>query len=176
MDSGAWMMVTVFALTFGALGFVFLSMARSIRNEHEKGTSIWREFGLGLGLMALFLASWIGQGLSQWQQYTDEQRAHGQAIALGDFTAHFMQSTLENWQSEFLQLFAFVTLAALYVHKGSAESKDSDEKMEASLRRIEEHLQTIPDDAPTARGQGWKLPDPQHDKPPQRDNSASHAD
>ena len=54
----------------------------------------------------------------------------------------------ENWQSEFLQLFSFVTLAALYIHKGSAESKDSDEKVEASLRRIEEHLGTLPPDAP----------------------------
>jgi hypothetical protein len=45
------------------------------------------------------------------------------------------QSTLENWPSEFLQLFAFVVLAALYIHKRSSESKDGTEKLEASLRR-----------------------------------------
>jgi len=56
----------------------------------------------------------------------------------------FGRSTLENWQSEFLQLFAFVTLSALYIHKGSGESKDSEEKLEASLRRIEEQLGTLP--------------------------------
>lgn len=50
-------------------------------------------------------------------------------------------------------------LAALYIHKGSAESKDSDEKLEASLRRIEEKLGTLPDDAPTKKGERWKLPD-----------------
>jgi hypothetical protein len=43
--------------------------------------------------------------------------------------------------------------------KGSAESKDSDEKIEASLRRIEERLATLPDDAPTSATEGWKLPD-----------------
>ena len=64
-------------------------------------------------------------------------------------SAEFGQSTLENWQSEFLQLFSFVVLAALYIHKGSAESKDGDEKLEASLRRIEEHLGTLPATAPT---------------------------
>ena len=63
------------------------------------------------------------------------------------------QSTFENWQSEFLQLFSFVVLAALYIHKGSAESKDGEEKIEASLRRIEEHLGTLPATAPTMEGE-----------------------
>jgi hypothetical protein len=79
-------------------------------------------------------------------------------VKAGDFFATFAQSTLENWQSEFLQLFAFVVLAALLVHKGSA-AKDSDEKLEASLRRIEEHLGTLPADAPAAKPESWKLPD-----------------
>jgi hypothetical protein len=51
------------------------------------------------------------------------------------------------------------SLAALYIHKGSAESKDSDEKVEASLRRIEQHLGTLPGDAPRANGERWQLPD-----------------
>ena len=42
--------------------------------------------------------------------------------------------------------------------KGSAESKDSDEKMEASLRRIEEQLGTLPGDAPSSEAERWKLP------------------
>ena len=52
-----------------------------------------------------------------------------------------------------------MVLAALYIHKGSAESKDSDEKVEASLRRIEEHLGTLPDDAPKKKSESWQLPD-----------------
>jgi hypothetical protein len=59
---------------------------------------------------------------------------------------------------KFLQLVAFVVLAALYIHKGSAESKDSDEKAEAAWRRIEEKLGTLPDDAPS-KIESWKLPD-----------------
>jgi hypothetical protein len=49
-----------------------------------------------------------------------------------------------------------VVLAALYIHKGSAESKDSDDRMEASLRRIEERLGTLPDDV--AHVEDWQLP------------------
>lgn len=151
-------MVVVLALTLGALGFLVFSLVRSIQNEHVRGISRWREFGLGLALMVLFVGTWIGHGISEWQVYTDEAREHGQPTDAGDFLATFAQATLENWQSEFLQLFAFVTLAALYVHKGSAESKDGEERLEASLRRIEERLGTLPDDAPDGRD-GWRLPE-----------------
>lgn len=159
MSAGAIMMVVVVALTFGSLGFLVFSMVRSIRDERDRRRSIWREFGLSLGLMLLFFVTWFAHGVSQWQTYTDEQRAQGQEIAIGDFVAQFGQSTLENWQSEFLQLFSFVVLAALFIHKGSGESKDGSEKIEASLRRLEEKLGTLPDDAPKKTAESWKLPD-----------------
>jgi len=151
-------MLLIVVLASSALLFVIGSMLRTIRVERTGGRSIWREFGLGLVLMILFFATWIGQAVAEWQTYTDEQAAHGEAATAGDFASQFAQSTLENWQSEFLQLFAFVSLAALYVHKGSAESKDGDEKIEAALRRIEERLGTLPADAPNGQD-GWKLPD-----------------
>lgn len=165
-------MVVMTVCALGALLFVIGSMLRAIRNERSEGRSVWREFGLGLVLMILFFATWIGQAFAEWQTFTDEQRANGEPVTAGDFAGRFAQSTLENWQSEFLQLFAFVSLAGLYVFKGSAESKDSDEKVEASLRRIEERLGTLPDDAPghhdaPGRTEGWKLPD----APPLQDAS-----
>jgi Domain of unknown function (DUF6766) len=159
MSAGAWMMTVAVVLSFGALALVIFAMIRSIQTHHSNGRSVWREFGLGLILMILFFVSWIGQGIAEWQVFTDEQQAHGEPAEMGDFVSTFAQSTLENWQSEFLQLFSFVTLAALYIHKGSAESKDGDEKLEASLRRIEEHLGTLPDNAPKEKGEEWQLPD-----------------
>jgi membrane protease YdiL (CAAX protease family) len=160
MSAGAWAMLAVVILSLGALLFVIFTLIRSILNERTAGRSVWREFSLGLCLMVLFFATWLGQGISQWQTYTDEQHAHGESVEVGGFISEFGQSTLENWQSEFLQLFAFVVLAALYVHKGSAESKDSDEKIEAALRRIEESLGTLPDAAPQG-DRSSRLPDPE---------------
>jgi hypothetical protein len=159
MSTGALMMLVATALALGALLFVIASMLRSIANERSGERSLWREFGLGLSLMLLFFGTWVAQGIAQWQTYTDEQHAHGESTQAGDFFSEFAHSTLENWQSEFLQLFAFVVLAALYIHKGSAESKDGEENIEASLRRIEEKLGTLPDDAPSEEGESWKLPD-----------------
>jgi hypothetical protein len=153
------MMVAATGLALGGLLFVIWSLIRSIITERSGERSVWREFGLGLALTTLFLITWIAHGIAEWQTFTDEQMEHGQAVAAGDFFTHFAQATLENWQSEFLQLFAFVVLAGLFIHKGSAESKDGTEKMEASLRRIEEHLGTVPHDAPREAGESWKLPD-----------------
>jgi hypothetical protein len=159
MGTGALMMLIATAITLGTLGYLIFATLRSIRDERTPGRSVWREFGLGLSLMILFLVTWIAHGITEWQVFTDEQRAQGESVEVGDFAAAFAQSTLENWQSEFLQLFSFVTLAALLIHKGSAESKDSEEKLEASLRRIEEHLGTLPASAPRAEGEEWKLPE-----------------
>ena len=159
MNPGAWLMLAAFVVSVGGLAVVVFALVRSIRNERTAGRSVWREFGLGLSLMILFFVTWIAHGIAEWQVFTDEQRAQGESTEVGDFVPQFGQSTLENWQSEYLQLFAFVALSALFIHKGSAESKDSDEKLEASLRRIEEHLGTLPDDAPRAADESWRLPD-----------------
>jgi hypothetical protein len=141
------------------LGWLLAAFARSVRDERSPHRSVLREFGLAIVLFTLFLITWVAQLVTQWQTFTDEQRSHGESAELGDFVAEFGQSTMENWQSEFLQLFSFVVLAALYIHKGSGESKDSDENMEASLRRIEEHLGTLPASAPHEPGEEWRLPE-----------------
>jgi hypothetical protein len=159
VSAGGWVMVVVTLVTFATLGFLLAAMARSIHNERAAHRSVWREFGLGIILVVLFFTSWIAQALTQWQVFTDEQLEHGSTPKFGDFLAEFGQATFENWQSEFLQLFSFVVLAALYIHKGSAESRDSDDQMQASLRRIEERLGTLPDTASTEPGERWKLPE-----------------
>jgi hypothetical protein len=159
MSVGGWMMLLVIAITVATLGFLIFAMARSIRVERAAHRSVWREFALGIILVILFFVTWIAQAVSQWQTFTDEQLTHGSTPKIGDFIAEFAQSTFENWQSEFLQLFSFVVLAALYIHKGSAESKDGDEQIQASLRRLEEHFGTLPDTAPSEATSSWKLPE-----------------
>jgi hypothetical protein len=69
----------------------------------------------------------------------------------------FAQATLENWQSEFLQLFSFTVMAAVLIHKGSAESRDSDDRISAALKRIEDQLGTEPTLRSDATRQGEDL-------------------
>ena len=117
-------------------------LARSIRQE-RRVRKLWANFGLSLAFCLFFLVSWFAQGVAQWGQYSQDQRAHGEEPVVSDYVIDFGQATLENWQSEFLQLFSFVVLSAVLIHKGSAESKDGDEEMKASLRRIERRLDRL---------------------------------
>jgi uncharacterized membrane protein YhaH (DUF805 family) len=104
---------------------------------------LWRDYNLSVVLGLLFVTTWIGQLVVQWFNWANEQQEHGQPLEVGGFLWQFWSSTLENWQSEFLQLFSFVVLASLFIHKGSAESKDSDEQMQRSLDRIEKRLKAL---------------------------------
>jgi hypothetical protein len=104
---------------------------------------LWRGYNLSIVLALLFLTSWIGQLITQWFNWANEQTDHSQPQQIGAFLWQFWESTLENWQSEFLQLFSFVVLSALFIHRGSAESKDSDEQMQKSLDRIEKRLKAL---------------------------------
>jgi hypothetical protein len=144
VSSGSVGMIVVLLITVGVTAYLVGTLARSISREKSTTMKLWKNFGLSLGFCALFFVTWLAQGIAQWQSYTDEQRQHNERVEVGDFVAEFSQATLENWQSEFLQLFSFTIMAAVLIHKGSAESKDSDDRMEAALKRIEEKLGTEP--------------------------------
>lgn len=47
-----------------------------------------------------------------------------------------MRDTLENWQSEFLQLLWQVAGLAILLHVGSPQSKEGDDRMEAKIDAI----------------------------------------
>lgn len=51
-----------------------------------------------------------------------------------------MAATLENWQSEFLQLFTFVVLATYLIHKESPQSRDGTDEMRKILKDIQKKL------------------------------------
>jgi hypothetical protein len=92
---------------------------------------ILRENGLAIVWLGLFFLSFIfGQTLFGMYEYNSDQLEHGRSVVsyfeyLG--TSHFLEATMENWESEFLQMFLFVVLTAFLYQKGSAESKKLDE-------------------------------------------------
>ena len=122
----------------GTSAFLFGMLVRSIVQERRRSgvRRLWRNFGLSLTFAILFLISWAAQGLAEWSSFVNQQAAHGQVARLSDFWVEFGQSTLENWQSEFLQLFSFVVVSAVLIHHGSSESKDGTERIERSVEEI----------------------------------------
>jgi len=154
--------IVAVAVLFGVTGYLLGSMARHIRSERRSNNvrKMWSNFGLSIALASLFLVTWITHAIVQWPVFAQEQAEPGEPAGLADYFLHFSQSTLENWQSEFLQLFSFVVLAALLIHRGSAESRDSDDRMEVTLGRIERKLDEAVSPTATAQsvdlaGRGW---------------------
>jgi hypothetical protein len=133
--------VTIAILVMVPTYLVWMTV-KSIGDERRSSNvrKVWANFALSIVLCALFFITWAGQGFAEWRTFVQNQHEHNQPVVVGEFVMDFGQSTLENWQSEFLQLFSFVVLAAIFIHRGSAESKDSDDRMEAKLDRIVKKL------------------------------------
>jgi uncharacterized protein DUF6766 len=96
-----------------------------------------KEQSLALVFFALFLASLIGDGLTGWQAYNNDQTAHHEAtISLGRYltSSDYGRNVLENWQSEYLQFTLFILLTVWLLQRGSNESKKPGEEGRGSDR------------------------------------------
>ena len=83
----------------------------------------WRDDGLSMTLVVLFLGAWTLQTWTGWLEFAAQQRAAGAVpAAFGDdgYVWSWAQATFENWQSEFLQVFIFVVLTTFLVHRERA--------------------------------------------------------
>jgi uncharacterized protein DUF6766 len=98
--------------------------------------SIWSRYGFAWVTAGFFLISLAGHWLFGWFAYVGEQQAHAQPVQVGEYTVQMMRDTLENWQSEFLQLLWQVGGLALLLHLGSPQSKEGDDRMEAKIDAI----------------------------------------
>ena len=88
-----------------------------------------RENGLSLVILAVFVVCMAAQTWSGRLQYNEERRQHGEsALSLPDYlhSGHFWEATAENWESEFLQMAAYVLLTVGLYQRGSSESKRPD--------------------------------------------------
>lgn len=88
-----------------------------------------------------FILSLGGHALFEWLAYVNQQADHGLAADTNGFLVIFVRDTLENWQSEFLQLIWQVGGLAFLLHVGSPQSKEGDdrkeEKLDAILRTVD---------------------------------------
>ena len=92
---------------------------------------LMKDNGLTIALMLLFFGSLVGMLLTGWQTENQELLQHNQTSVsvVAYFFGHAFQSALfENWESEFLQMSAYVMMTAILFQRGSSESKDPDEQ------------------------------------------------
>ena len=123
----------------------------------SQSPSFFRSHGLSLVMFGCFLAFLLGQILTGRQELNDDREKRGEpAVTVGEYvrSAHFLEATAENWESEFFQMLVYVFATAFLYQKGSAESKDPRKKH--AHHCVEK--KPIPADAPwpVKRG-GWVL-------------------
>jgi hypothetical protein len=81
-----------------------------------------------LSIMSLSL-HWI----FAWYSYVQEQKEHEQPIQVNDYFNETFRDTMENWQSEFLQLMWQVAGLSILWYIGSSQSKEGDDRLEEKI-------------------------------------------
>jgi hypothetical protein len=79
-----------------------------------------------LVMFALFAGSWFAHSVTGWTEFNASQIQHEQpAISWWGYvgSADFWESTLQNWQSEFLAVGSMAILSVFLRQRGSPESK-----------------------------------------------------
>jgi hypothetical protein len=95
--------------------------------------NIWKKRGFVWVTLAFFFFSVALHWIFGWQVFKQEQLVHGEPLVFGEFVNEMMRDTMENWQSEFLQLIWQVAGLALLLYIGSPQSKEGDERKEEKL-------------------------------------------
>jgi hypothetical protein len=81
---------------------------------------------LALTMATIWVLSWFGQSVTGWSEYNSDQLTHDQPTVswLGYLgSASFWETTLQNWQSEFLAVGSMAVLSIYLRQRGSPESK-----------------------------------------------------
>jgi hypothetical protein len=102
-----------------------------------------RDFGFGYVLVALWLASEMAHLLTGARAFGEEQAAHGQAFAWGDYLNTYARDSAENYKSEWAQLFVQVAGLKYLLFKGSPQSKDGDEEMRSEVRELRAEVRRL---------------------------------
>lgn len=105
-------------------------------SQQKPKNTVWSKYGYFWITLALFVFSLAGHWIFGWYAFVDEQVEHRQTPEFGQFFVQAVRDTLENWQSEFLQLIWQVTGLALLYHIGSPQSKDGNDRLEEKVDLI----------------------------------------
>ena len=88
--------------------------------------------------LGLFFITLVGQIITGRNEHNEETvEIGGKKLSTSEYvtSGHFLQSTFENWESEFLQMALFLIGSMFLYQKGSSESKDPDKEEDVEENR-----------------------------------------
>ena len=107
------------------------------------GDSFIRRNALGLACFGIFVVLVVALILTGHRTFNADQLDHGEStVSLGRYLTqgHFWEAIFENWESEFLQMAAYIVLTVFLIQKGSSESKDPEKHEAVASADIEKIL------------------------------------
>ena len=116
----------------------------------------WKEYGFAWITGSFFLVSFAGHWLFGWIEFVHDQQAHGESVEVAQYLTVMARDTLENWQSEFLQLLWQVIGLTYLLYIGSPQSKEEDDRLEEKLDAAAALIRRLDDQYP-GRHVGPKL-------------------
>ncbi|MFU0504402.1 DUF6766 family protein [Pseudaminobacter sp. NGMCC 1.201702] len=105
-----------------------------------KNGSIWRSYSYAWITLAFFVLTIVGHWVFGWFAFVSEQQSHGEAATFGPYVVEMARDTLENWQSEFLQLLWQVGGLAFLLFLGSPQSREGSDRLEAKVDELLKQL------------------------------------
>ena len=114
---------------------------------------VLRDNALSVTMFGLFLVFLVAQSFAGFRSNNNDNQEHGQpreSYAEYLTSGAFVEATFENWESEFLQMGAYVLLTAWLIQKGSPESKKPDGEASDADPRAERDNPDAP--GPVRRG------------------------
>jgi hypothetical protein len=111
-----------------------------MKTKQQKPSYLKRKAYFWVTLL-LFIVSVMLHWYFGWKDFVNEQMAHSQPVVAAKYAVQMMRETMENWQSEFLQLIWQVAGLSFLWYCGSPQSKEGDdrreEKLDFIIRRLE---------------------------------------
>ncbi len=103
-----------------------MSLTKAKARPSTTRRGFFRNNSLPLVCFALFAIFVVGVLFTGFREHNVEQKEHEQPeLSLGEYATSgaFWEALTENWESEYLQMAAYVVLTVFLIQKGSSESK-----------------------------------------------------
>ncbi len=130
--------------------------------QAQKGRGgVMRGYGLAIVLFAAFALSWIAQTWMGWMYFVSQQHEHHQAASVfgsSGYVWDWAVTTLQNWQSDIMGQGAIVILSAYLIYKNSAQSRDTGDRIEQVVQRIEQRVEQMDGALVAGAEQGRRAP------------------
>jgi uncharacterized protein DUF6766 len=112
------------------------------------------EHGLSLVLFGIFFTTLVIAAIAGWMEFSAQERAHGQTpevFASDGYLPFLLEQVSQNVQSEFLALALTIALAARFIHRGSAQSRDGQDEMRQTIAAVERRVDQLGRSRPMRR-------------------------